>query len=589
MDMILVIIGIILMLVGLFFEIARPDLLVFFTLFFFMLTGVVTTSEALVGFSNEGMLTIGLLFIIAGVFERSGLVERLVSSLLKDASTRESALFRLLVPISAFSAFLNNTPIVVTLTPIVRKWASDHDISPSKFLIPISYASILGGTITLMGTSTNLVVHGLLLDFGESGFSFFTLAWIGLPITILGLLYMIFIGHHLLPNHKSLIEKVRENTKDYLSEMVVTEEFPYIGQSIEEAQLRNLKGLYLIEIIRGKERISPVTSKTIVQGGDRLIFSGMISTIADLQKRKGLQLDTGTDLTLDDIKNGSSQLVEIVVSHQSSLLGRTIKASRFRERYDAAVLAVHRNDEKVQGKIGEIIPKSGDLMLLIAGSDFKQNIEERRDFYLTSPVGDAKFQESENKGWVALIVMLFMIGLVTFNILSIFKAMVITTGLLLALKILTPHQAKTSTQFQVLLLIASALGIGNVIIQTGTGEWLANGLMGLLAPYGIIAILITLYLLTNLFTELITNNAAAVIMFPIGYEVATQSNMDPLGMAVLVAVAASASFLSPIGYQTNLIVYGPGGYAFKDYLKTGLPLTLIVMVTTISIVFFKFI
>ncbi|SEA77673.1 Citrate transporter [Thalassobacillus cyri] len=219
-EMILVIIVITLMLAGLFFEMARPDLLVFFTLFFFIMTDIVSTDEALVGFSNEGMLTVGLLFIVAGAFERSGLVERLVSSMLAKANTRQGAMFRLLVPISGFSDFLNNTPIVVTLTPIVRKWASENNISPFKFLLPLSYAAILGGTITLMGTSTNLVIHGLLLDFGEKGFNFFELAWVGVPITFIGLVYLIVVGHRFLPDHKSLIEKVREkNTKDYLSEI----------------------------------------------------------------------------------------------------------------------------------------------------------------------------------------------------------------------------------------------------------------------------------------------------------------------------------------------------------------------------------
>ncbi|WP_028783980.1 SLC13 family permease [Thalassobacillus devorans] len=588
-EMIIVIIAIIFMLVGLFFEIARPDLLVFFTLFFFIITGIVSTEEALVGFSNEGMLTIGLLFIVARVFERSGLVERLVSSLLKKARSRRGAMFRLLVPISGFSGFLNNTPIVVTLTPIIRKWASDHNISPSKFLIPLSYAAILGGTITLMGTSTNLVVHGLLLDFGEEGFSFFELAWVGIPITIIGLVYLILIGHHLLPDYKSLIEKVRENTKDYLSEMVVMDDFPYKGETVEHAQLRNLKGLYLIEIIRENNRISPVTGETKVLNGDRLIFSGMISTIADLQKRKGLKLDTGTDLTLDHISNGNNQLVEVVVSHQSSLLGKSIKESRFRKKYDAGVLAVHRNDERVQGKIGDIIPKSGDLMLLITGPDFESNLEDKNDFYLTTPIENEKFQENERKGWFSLLLLISMISLVTFGLLSIFKAMVITVGILIATKVISTREAKASVQFQVLLLIASALGIGNVIIQTGTANWIAKEVVSVLEPLGLLAILITIYVLTNLFTELITNNAAAVIMFPIGYEIAINTGIEPMGVAVLVAVAASASFLSPIGYQTNLIVYGPGGYSFKDYIKAGFPLTLIVMISTVLIVYYKFI
>ncbi|MFQ3545386.1 SLC13 family permease [Halobacillus rhizosphaerae] len=582
--MIVVIIAIVLMLVGLFFEIARPDLIVFFTLFFFLMMGYVTPEQALSGFSNEGMLTVALLFIVAGVFERSGLVERLVGTFLAKSKSERGALVRLLVPIAAFSAFLNNTPIVVTLTPIIRKWASDHNISPSKFLIPLSYAAILGGTITLMGTSTNLVVHGLLLDTDSQGFSFFQLAWVGIPITILGLIYLIAAGPRVLPNNQSLIEKVKENTKDYLSEMVVTKDFPYQNQTVEEAKLRNLKGLYLIEIIRGSSRITPVTGQTRILAGDRLLFTGMLSTIADLQKRKGLELDTGTDLSMNDIQQNGTQLVEAVVSHQSSLVGKTIKQSRFREKYKAAVMAVHRNDERVKGKIGDITPKAGDLLLLVTGADFDQQVDHS-DFYTTSPIEEQKFYESESKGWIALIVLLSMIALVTFQLLSIFKAMVIAVGILFIAKVISPHEARNSVQFQVLLLIASALGIGNVITETGTAGWIGSQIVHALAPLGGLAILASIYIMTNIFTELITNNAAAVIMFPIGYEVASAAGIEPIGMAVLVAIAASASFLSPIGYQTNLIVYGPGGYHFKDYVRTGLPLTLIVMVTAISVVY----
>lgn len=440
-----------------------------------------------------------------------------------------------------------------------------------------------------MGTSTNLVIHGLMLDFGMNGFLFFQLAVVGVPITIAGLLYLIFIGPKFLPNHRSLIDKVRASTKDYLSEMVVTADFPFTNKSVVEAGLRNLKGLYLIEIIRNNHKITPVTRNMKIQEGDRLIFTGMISTIADLQKRKGLQLDTGTDLSLDNIKNGGNKLREIVISHQSSLIGKTIKQSRFRKKYDAAVMAVHRNDEKVQGKIGDIVPKAGDLMLVVTGEDFEEKSEEHRDFYVISPIQHRKFYENEITGWFALILLMTMIVLVTIQVITIFKAMVITTGIMLITKMISPKQAKHSVQFQVLLLIASALGIGNVIIETGTAKWIAMKLVDGLAPLGIITILIAIYCLTNLFTELITNNAAAVIMFPIAYEVAVDSGIDPMGVAILVAIAASASFLSPIGYQTNLIVYGPGGYHFKDYIRTGLPLTLIVMIITVSIIYFQYV
>ncbi|KGX91817.1 SLC13 family permease [Pontibacillus marinus] len=587
-EMIIVMVTVLLMLIGLIFEITRPDLIVLGTLFLFILMGFVSPEQALAGFSNPGMLTIALLFIVAKVFENSGLIERYMKRFLEKSNTSTSALARIVVPISGVSAFLNNTPIVVTLTPIIQNWATKHNLSPSKFLIPLSYAAIMGGTVTLMGTSTNLVIHGLLLDFNTSGLSFFQLALVGIPVTLVGLLYLIFFAPKRLPNHPSLKARMNENTKDYLSELIVLSDFPYINRTVEDAGLRNLEGIYLIEIIRKAEKISPVTRKTLLQEGDRLIFTGKIGTMANLQKRKGLQFDTGTDLTLDDLKNGKTKLQEIVISHQSTLTGKTIKANRFRNVYDAAVIAVHRNNERVKGKVGDIAPKAGDVLLLIAGEEFEKKSNEQHDFYVTSHMDSQPFHESESKGWWALAILGVMILLVTFQVLSIFKAMALTVGLFLITNMITIKEAKSALQFQVLLLIASAIGIGNVIIETGTAKWMANQLISHLAPLGTLAILLAIYILTNIFTELITNNAAAVIMFPIAFEVAKDANIEPIGMAIMVAMAASASFLSPIGYQTNLIVYGPGGYKFKDYTLTGLPLTIIAMVITVGIVYFQF-
>ncbi|QHE51614.1 SLC13 family permease [Pontibacillus sp. HMF3514] len=587
-EMIIVMVTVLLMLIGLLFEITRPDLIVVGTLFVFILMGFVSPEQGLAGFSNPGMLTIALLFIVAKVFENSGLIERYMKRFLEKSNTSTSALARIVVPVSGVSAFLNNTPIVVTLTPIIQNWATKHNLSPSKFLIPLSYAAIMGGTVTLMGTSTNLVIHGLLLDFNTSGLSFFQLALVGVPVTLVGLLYLIFFSPKRLPNHPSLKARMDENTKDYLSELIVLSDFPYINHSVEEAGLRNLEGIYLIEIIRGAEKISPVTRKTVLQEGDRLIFTGKMTTMADLQKRKGLQFDTGTDLTLDDLKNGKTKLQEIVISHQSTLMGKTIKANRFRNVYDAAVIAVHRNNERVQGKVGDIAPKAGDVLLLIAGEEFEKKSNEQHDFYVTSHMDSQPFHENETKGWCALAILGVMILLVTLQVLSIFKAMALTVGLFLITNMITIKEAKSALQFQVLLLIASAIGIGNVIIETGTAKWIANQFISQLEPLGTLAILLAIYILTNVFTELITNNAAAVIMFPIAYEVAKDANIEPIGMAMMVAMAASASFLSPIGYQTNLIVYGPGGYKFKDYTLTGLPLTIIAMVITVGIVYYQF-
>ncbi|WP_077623385.1 SLC13 family permease [Sediminibacillus massiliensis] len=583
-EMIFVSIMVLAMLGGLLFEVARPDMVVFSVLTIFLITGVLTPEEALKGFSNEGMLTVALLFIVAAPLQKSGIINDMVKRWPSENGKPRKSMLQFFGPISAFSGFLNNTPIVVAFTPVIRKWCQDRNVSPSKFLIPLSYATILGGTITLMGTSTNLVVHGLLLDRGMSGFSFFQLGIVGIPITIIGLIYLFTVGYKLLPDHKGFEQQVKEHYREYIAEMSVDPNFAFINHTVKEAGLRQLKGLYLIEIIRQDERISPVKATTVIQSGDRLVFTGLISTIADLQKIKGLKLQTGGKFSLDDLKNGNTQLVEAVVSHQSYLVNKSIKQAKFRSLYDAGVIAVHRNNERIRSKIGDIILRPGDALLVLGGSDFVEKYRQNNDFYVLSALEAPELKEDKKKGWITLGLLLVAILLVTSSLLSMFKAMSLLVIILLATRILTPQDAKQSIQFHVLLLIASAFGIGEAVEKSGLAQWVADSVLSFGRPLGLLVILFLLYVFTNLFTELLTNSAAAVLMFPIGMELAGQLQVEPMGMAVIIAIAASASFITPIGYQTNLIVYGPGGYKFTDYVKVGTPLSLLVMITTVLIV-----
>ncbi|SES18921.1 Di-and tricarboxylate transporter [Gracilibacillus ureilyticus] len=591
-EIIFVLTIVILMMVALIKEVTRPDMIVFGTLTIFLITGILTPEEAVAGFSNQGMLTVALLFIIAGAIQKSGLVDRGMARVLGKPKSQQRALLKLLVPISGFSAFLNNTPIVVTLTPIIRKWCKEHNISPSKFLIPLSYASILGGILTLMGTSTNLVVHGLMLDRGMEGYSLFTLAMVSLPASVLGLIYLVTIGYKILPNHKGLTESFSEKSKEYLIEVIIEENYPfldnpYVGKTVEEAGLRNLEGLYLIEIVRRNEKIYPVKNSTKIKSNDHLIFTGVIDKIAELQNKKGLKIKTGTNLSLDKLNNGTGQLVEVVVSHQSSLLHQTIKETQFRAKFDAGVIAVHRNNERIISKIGDIALKPGDTLLLLTGGDFYERASSTNDFYVVTQLEEDHPLLNKldgKKSWFSIITLISMILLVSLDVLSMFKAMSLTVILYFVFKIISPDEAKKNIQFNVLLLIASAFGVGEALFKTGAADWVANKVISLADPFGMIGVLIFLYVLTVVFTEMITNNAAAVLMFPVAVEAANRLSVDPMAFLVLITIGASASFLSPIGYQTNLIVYGPGGYKFSDYIKVGLPLSLIMMVTTIIMV-----
>lgn len=585
-EMIFVAVMIVIMLFLLLFEVMRADFTVFSFLVLFLLSGVISTEQALSGFSNVGMLTVLLLFIVAGAIQKHGIIENFVNRILRDSKSPRKSMFKLLAPVAFASGFLNNTPIVVTLTPIIKDWCQKNDISPSKFLVPLSYMTILGGTVTLIGTSTTLIVHGLLIQAGMEGFSFFQLSVVGIPITILGLIYILSVGYSLLPNNLGAKEQIREEVKEFLAEAVIGKEYEYIGAHVIDAAAKSFKNVYIIEIIRGDERIFPVTPTTLIKEGDQLLFSGTLNTIAEVQKQKGVNVNTGTDDTLESLNNDDNHLVEAVVSHQSSMVSHSLKSSVFRNKYNAGVIAVHRNNERIKSRVGDIIMKPGDTLLMLCGENFLREHLHSSDFYVvTSVTPPQSLKQSRVKGWIAITLLLAMVSSVTFGLLTMFEAMLIAVIILLAFKFIDAEEAFSYVQVNVLLLIASAFGVGAALTESGLAQLIAENMVDVARPFGIIGILLILYLVTNIFTELITNSAAAVLMFPIALEIAEQMNVDYIGLIILIAIASSASFITPIGYQTNLIVYGPGGYKFTDYIKVGTPLSLITMVTATFIIY----
>ncbi|MGY4688870.1 SLC13 family permease [Salibacterium sp. K-3] len=566
-------------------EAAPPSYILLGALGVLLVTGILTPAEAVRGFYNEGMLTIGLLCIVAGSVQKTGLAERFIEYVMNKGSTARGSLFRILVPSSVFSAFLNNTPIVAAFTPIVRQWCEKHDTAPSKFLLPISYATIAGGTMTLIGTSTNLVIHGMLVEQGYGGFSFFQLAVIGVPVTVVLILFMTTVGMNMLPDRVPSMPYYSGDSgqKRFSAEMIVQKGGAFEGKTLRQAGLYQENGLRLTGIIREKKVVTDIRHDYVLKEGDRLLLSGSLHDIADLEKRDGFRLDTGSSYELDGLRRGENRLLEVVVTHYSSILFKQVKDILFPRQFDAALLGVHRHRETPAERMKDVTIKPGDTLLLLAGPDFERKTGSRNEFTVLHGRGNPFEKLPSWKAMLPVFLLAAMVLSAASGVISIFAAASAAVFLVLLLKIVPPGEVKEYIPFQVLIVIAAALGIGEAMLKTGAAAYLAETLMAWTAPFGLLGSFILLYIITNVCTEMITNNAAALIMLPVSLETAHLLDTGITPFAVIVAVAASASFMTPIGYQTNLFVYGQGGYRFVDFLKTGAPVSLIVMSVTISI------
>ncbi|MEX2600455.1 MAG: SLC13 family permease [Balneolaceae bacterium] len=558
-----------------------PDMVFLGALTTIVVGQVIEPSEALVGFSNQGMLTIAALYIVAAGMKETGAIQFVVNRLLGRPTSVAVAQARIVTPVMGLSAFLNNTPIVAAFIPALQDWSKKFDISLSKLMLPLSYAAILGGTCTLIGTSTNLIVDGLLISSMGESLNIFTPAWVGVPIAVAGTAYLLLFGRN-LPDRVSGFRNF-ENTREYTIEMIVDAGPSTLlaGKTIEEAGLRHLPGLYLVEIVR-EDRIKPAVSPDErLLKGDRLIFTGKVESIVDLQKISGLSPATDQVFKLDAPRR-ERVLAEAVVSQSNPLNGSTIRAGKFRIRYNAVILAVSRKGRRIDEKVGDIRLQTGDVLLLEAPADFVDKYRLSNDFYLVSTLSDNHTPDVE-RSWIAWMILGAMIFLAAFNILSMFQSAFLAAAAMIITQCCRVSVARDSIDWSVLLVIASALGIGNGLYVTGAAEAIAGGLIEYAGSTPWLALAAT-YLATWLLTEMITNNAAAVLIFPIALSVAVSMEVSYMPFVMIIIFAASASFSTPIGYQTNLMVYGPGGYHFTDYIRFGLPLNVIVGIIAISLV-----
>lgn len=568
-------------LVALIFSRRPPDMILCGGVVVLLLLGVLSPKEALAGMSNEGMVTVGVLFIVAQALSETGVVSWISHSMLGRPKSARVAQLRLMAPVAAFSTILNNTPVVAMMIPAVRDWAKRNNLPVSQLMIPLSYAAIVGGTCTLIGTSTNLVVNGMLLhSLPEQALGMFDLAWVGLPCVVLVIGFTILTSRRLLPSSKGKSERFGD-TRQYIVEMMVDDSSPMIGQSIEEAGLRQLPAMFLIEIVRDERLMTVVSPKEILMAGDRLIFAGDVRSVVDLKNFHGLRLAEDQAFKLGE-NNLSRCLAEVVISPNFPHLGRMVRDMKFRNNYGAAIIAISRNGEQLKGRIGDVELEPGDTLLLEAYEDFVPNQRYSRDFLLVSEIENSRPVRHEHR-FRAGIIMVAMVVVVAVGWLSMLKAAFLAAGLMIATRCIRAADATRSVDWQILLVIAASIALGGSLESTGAASVIAGQIVGLAAGSPM-ATLIAIFVVTTLFSAVISNLAAAVIVFPIALAASQQLEVSMLPFAVTLMMAASASFATPIGYQTNLMVYGPGDYRFSDFFKIGVPLTVLVGVTTILIV-----
>jgi len=587
------------------------------------LAGVIDSRTALSGFANSSIVAIAALMGISAGLRHTGCLDWLGHRLLGGSKSEFGAMARLGAISIGVSAFLLNTAVVAMMAPIAIEWCRRHRISPSRILIPVSYFAIIGGVCTVIGTSTTLVVNGKLkaeyerrqapgavratLDQPDSDegierggrqsqqkspafiealrpMGFLELGMVGLPCAVAGGLFLVFFGGRLLPNRTDLVEKLGEERREYLVEMLVRPECRLLGKSIEAAGLRHLPGLFLIEIDRAGEIITPVAPDDVIHAGDRLVFTGVVSTILDLQKIPGLVPAADRAYEIHPRRRSQRRITEAVLSRSSPVIGRTVRQARFRRRYSAAIVAVHRNGERLTNKIGDIELQAGDTLLLQTRDDFVATYRNSPDFYLVSSVEGADGRRHDRAIPAAIIVVAMVVWLMLTSVFGADRpflgltspAIAALTGLLMMIlwRCLTISAAREAIPLNVVFVIAGSLGLGAALDESGATAAVAEPLVRATGdnPY---LLLIVVYLLAMLLTELVTNVAVAALLFPLVIAVAEAGGYSPRPFIIAISIAASLSFITPIGYQTNLMVMGPGGYRPLDYVKIGLPMALI--------------
>lgn len=557
-----------------------PHLVMMGVLIVLSATGILDATQALAGFSNSGLITVVAMFVVAAGIHHSGGVDLLVQHVLRSPRTVRGAQARIAFPVALLSGFLNNTPVVATMIPAIHAWSRKIGIAPSKLMIPLSYSAILGGTITLIGTSTNLVVNGQYRDLtGEEGFSIFSITAVGLPVAIIGLIAMLVFLPRLLPDRKD--QQKFGAMREFTLEVAVALDGPLVGKTVGEAGLRELERLYLVEIERDGSVVTAVPSEERLRGGDRLVFAGDTQAISDLLRINGIVPSVHDDEPSLSKDRAERRLVEAALSPQSDVLGLTIRDARFRDRYGAVVLAVARGGERVSGNLGNIRLKPGDVLLLEARPAFVSRQRYAKDFLL---INDLETETPRHdRAYLSWAILLLLVGAAAAGLLSMLNAALMGAALMIMTGCCSVGQAQKAVDVPVILTIAASFALGAALEVTGAASYAAESILAVSSGHLLFTLLLV-YFSVSVLTEIVTNNAAAVMVLPVVLSMTSVLKVPAEPFVIAVMMAASASFATPLGYQTNMMVFGPGGYRFMDFVRVGIPMNLFIGVVTVTII-----
>lgn len=534
--------------------------------------GVLPLEHAVRGFANPGVLTIAALFLVVVGLRDTGAIDWVASGLLGRPRGERAALLRVMAPVAALSAFLNNTPVVAMMIPAVQDWAKRLQLAPSRLLLPLSYAAILGGTCSLIGTSTNLVVAGMVSAHeGLGPVGMFDVTWVGLPVALACGVLLLVLGPWLLPNRTAQRSSLQD-TREYTLELVVPDGSQLAGRTIDEAGLRNVPGGFLIQVERGDVLFSPVGPEHVLREGDRLLFAGIVESIRDLVKTRGLVVATDQVFKLDSPRH-RRRMFEAVVAPSSVLAGATVRSASFRNRFQGAVIAVARNGARVRAKIGDILLQPGDLLLVESDPGFDRRTSRTSDFLLVRSLEDSQ-PPSHQRAPLALGILFAMVALTATGVYPMLVAALLAAAAMLVTRCCTLTDARRAVDWSLLTVIGASLGLGAAMERSGAAALLADAIMGAFgdSPHGLLA---AVFVATAVLTSAVSNTAAVALMFPVALAAADAAGVSPQPFVIGLMMGGSACFATPIGYQTNLMVYGPGGYRFGDFVRAGVPLTLL--------------